>query len=96
MKEEEKKVWKELENMGWSNEPKDMHLEYFQDIIKATKKALDTSCVSDTKRFCENDLINAYHSGELMSYNTIRKSMEKPTLESSRKKLKEWLEFYID
>jgi hypothetical protein len=40
MTEQGKKVWKELENMGWSNEPKDFHLEYFEDIIEATKKAL--------------------------------------------------------
>lgn len=46
MTEEEKLIWKELEKMGWSNEPKNMHLEYFKDIIKATKKALDISAVS--------------------------------------------------
>jgi hypothetical protein len=40
MTEQGKKVWKELENMGWSNKPKDFHLEYFEDIIEATKKAL--------------------------------------------------------
>lgn len=40
MTEQGKKVWKELEKMGWSNEPKDFHLEYFEDIIEATKKAL--------------------------------------------------------
>ena len=40
MTKEENKVWKELEKLGWSNKPEDMHLEYFKDIIKATKKAL--------------------------------------------------------
>ena len=40
MTEQGKKVWKELKNIGWSNEPKDFHLEYFEDIIEATKKAL--------------------------------------------------------
>lgn len=40
MTEQGKKVWKELENMGWSGEPKDFQLEYFEDIIEATKKAL--------------------------------------------------------
>jgi hypothetical protein len=47
MTEEGKKVWKELENMGWSNEPKDLHLEYFEDIVKATKKALTMPVVLD-------------------------------------------------
>ena len=45
MTEQGKKVWKELESMGWSNEPKDFHLEYFEDIIEATKKALTIPAV---------------------------------------------------
>jgi hypothetical protein len=39
MKKETRKVWKEMEELGWSNEPKDFHLEYFEDIIEATKQA---------------------------------------------------------
>lgn len=50
MTEQGKKVWKELENMGWSNEPKEFHLEYFEDIIEATKKALTIPVVSQAKR----------------------------------------------
>ena len=49
MTEQGKKVWKELENMGWSNEPKDFHLEYFEDIIEATKKALTIPDVSQQR-----------------------------------------------
>jgi len=48
MTEQGKKVWKELENMEWSNEPKDFHLEYFEDIIEATKKALTIPVVSNS------------------------------------------------
>lgn len=48
MTEQGKKVWKELEKMGWSNEPKDFHLEYFEDIIEATKKVLDLGTVSSS------------------------------------------------
>jgi hypothetical protein len=41
MTEDAKKVWQVMENdFGWSNEPKDFHLEYFEDIINATKQAL--------------------------------------------------------
>ena len=41
MTEDAKKVWQVMENdFGWSNQPKDFHLEYFEDIIKATKQAL--------------------------------------------------------
>jgi hypothetical protein len=46
MTKDGKKVWKELEKMGWSNEPKDLHLEYYEDIITATKKALGLAHVS--------------------------------------------------
>ena len=45
--EEYKKVWKEMENLGWSNIPEGFHLEYFKDIIEATKTALITSQKSD-------------------------------------------------
>jgi len=61
MTEEENKVWKELEKMGWSNKPEDMHLEYFQDIIRATKKALVIAGVSGM--FSEKHLIQAYNDG---------------------------------
>ena len=27
-----------MKKLGWSNKPKDFHLEYFKDIIEATKK----------------------------------------------------------
>lgn len=41
MTEDAKKVWQVMENdFGWSNEPQDFHLEYFEDIVKATKQAL--------------------------------------------------------
>jgi hypothetical protein len=46
MTKDGKKVWKELEKMGWSNEPKDLHFEYYEDIITATKKALGLAHVS--------------------------------------------------
>lgn len=49
MTEQGKKVWKELENMGWSNEPENMHLEYFEDIVEATKKALTIPVVSQQR-----------------------------------------------
>ena len=42
MTEEAKKVWEVMETeFGWSNQPQDLHLEYFEDIIKATKQALN-------------------------------------------------------
>jgi hypothetical protein len=47
MTEQGKKVWKELEDMGWSGIPEDFHLEYFEDIIKATKKALSVINADD-------------------------------------------------
>jgi len=41
MTEDAKKVWKVMErDFGWSNQPKDFHLEYFEDIVKSTKQAL--------------------------------------------------------
>ena len=41
MTEDSKKVWKLMETeFGWSNQPEDFHLEYFEDIVKATKQAL--------------------------------------------------------
>jgi hypothetical protein len=41
MTEDAKKVWEVMEtDFGWSNQPKDFHLEYFEDIVKATKQAL--------------------------------------------------------
>jgi len=41
MTKDGKKVWKLMETkFGWSNQPKDFHLEYFEDIVKATKQAL--------------------------------------------------------
>ena len=46
MTDQGKKVWKELEKMGWSNEPEDLHLEYFEDIIEATKKVLTIPAVA--------------------------------------------------
>ena len=45
MTDQGKKVWKELEKMGWSNEPEDLYLEYFEDIIAATKKVLTIPAV---------------------------------------------------
>ena len=39
--EEVKKVWKVIKtDFGWSNKPKDIYLECFEDIIKAAKQAL--------------------------------------------------------
>ena len=40
MTEDAKQVWKEMKEIGWSSAPKDFHLEYFENIIKAAKKAL--------------------------------------------------------
>ena len=40
MTERGKQVWRELERIGWENAPEGFHLEYFEDIIKATKQAL--------------------------------------------------------
>jgi hypothetical protein len=41
MTEEAKKVWQVMEkDFGWSNQPKDFHLEYFEDIVKATTQTL--------------------------------------------------------
>ncbi len=59
--EEYKKVWKEMENLGWSNIPERFHLGYFKDIIEATKTALMTSQKSDfishvSKCTCINDV----------------------------------------
>lgn len=56
MTEQGKKVWKELEKMGWSNEPEDLHLEYFEDIIEATKQALTIPAVVKSlpqDKFCK-------------------------------------------
>ena len=54
MTEQGQKVWKELEKMGWSNKPKDMHLEYFEDIIEATKKALTIpDVVGRSEQLCD-------------------------------------------
>ena len=48
MTEEAKKVWEVMETeFGWSNQPQDLHLEYFEDIIKATKQALNIPNVSN-------------------------------------------------
>jgi len=67
MTEQGKKVWKELENMEWSNEPKDFHLEYFEDIIEATKKALTIPVVSNNevalKAFVE-EYVEAFEDGQ--------------------------------
>ena len=41
------KVWEEMENLGWSNKPEDFHMEYFEDIIRATKMSLMTSQKSE-------------------------------------------------
>ena len=50
MTEEAKKVWEVMETeFGWSNQPQDLHLEYFEDIIKATKQALNIPYVSNTE-----------------------------------------------
>jgi|AntRauTorcE11897_2_1112592.scaffolds.fasta_scaffold13766_2 hypothetical protein len=40
MTERGKQVWREMERIGWENAPEGFHLEYFEDIIKATKQAL--------------------------------------------------------
>jgi hypothetical protein len=40
MTEFEKKVWEIMEEIGWENAPEGFHLEYFKDIIKATKEAI--------------------------------------------------------
>tara|TARA_R110000822_G_scaffold3107_1_gene14110 strand:- start:494 stop:625 length:132 start_codon:yes stop_codon:yes gene_type:complete len=40
MKSETRKVWIEMEKLGWGNEPKDFQLEHFEDVIEATKIAL--------------------------------------------------------
>ena len=41
MTEDAKKVWQVMEReFGWSNQPEKFQLEYFEDIIKATKQAL--------------------------------------------------------
>jgi hypothetical protein len=60
------KVWKEMENLGWSNKPKDFHMEYFEDIIKATKMALMTSQKSDSLPCVSESLLAKYiqHVGE--------------------------------
>lgn len=53
--EEYKKVWKEMEELGWSNIPEGFHLEYFKDIIEATKTALMTSQKSDLDHMFKTD-----------------------------------------
>ena len=70
MTKDAKKVWKVMESeFGWSNPPKDFHLEYFEDIIKATKKALTIPVVVGKSeqlgcKFCGADegLIHLYMS----------------------------------
>jgi len=62
MTEDAKKVWKIMEeDFGWSNKPKDFHLEYFEDIIKATKKALTLNVVS-------RSLLSEYDIGIISDY----------------------------
>ena len=45
MTDNAKKVWKVMEKYGWSNPPVKFHLEYFEDILKATKEALNWTLV---------------------------------------------------
>ena len=46
MTKEAKKVWHIMEkDFGWSNEPIGFHLDYFEDIVKATKKSLKIKIV---------------------------------------------------
>lgn len=56
MTEDAKKVWEELENMGWRNEPKDYYLTYFEDVVKAAKQALTIPDVNDS--FSKKDLLD--------------------------------------
>jgi len=54
MKKDTKKVWQEMEKLGWSNEPKDFHLEYFEDIIESTKQAFSlTDVVGRRNQLCD-------------------------------------------
>lgn len=45
MSDDAKKVWKVMEKYGWSEPPVEFHLEYFEDIVKATKEALGWTLV---------------------------------------------------
>lgn len=41
---EETLVWREMKKLGWNKKPKNFSLDYFKDIIKATK---ETFCSTD-------------------------------------------------
>jgi hypothetical protein len=78
MTKDAKKVWKELEKMGWSNQPKDFHLEYFEDIIKATKQALNIPDVVGQSEQCEHDFEPYYNwCSELAGYRCEKCGVEK-------------------
>jgi len=43
MTDDAKKVWKIMEDeFGWHNEPEDIFLDFFEDVIRATKQVLMT------------------------------------------------------
>jgi hypothetical protein len=58
MTEDAKKVWEVMETyFGWSNQPKDFHLEYFEDIVKATKQALTIPAVVGRSEQLSNEVL---------------------------------------
>jgi hypothetical protein len=62
MTEDAKKVWKVMEtDFGWMNQPEDFHLEYFEDIVKATKKALTIPDVVGS--YSQEEIEAAYNKG---------------------------------
>ena len=67
MTEDAKKVWKVMEtDFGWENQPKDFHLEYFEDIVKATKQALTIPDVvgQSEQLFCSCENPNGFKEME--------------------------------
>ena len=88
--EEYKKVWKEMESLGWSNIPEGFHLEYFKDIIEATKTALISSqnydCISNVSDYDYGVIIvESFKRGFKFHQKTLKND---PYLEGYKNELK--------
>lgn len=88
------------------NKPKQVHpndvsphefLRYVEELetyANKLEKQLRLYSVSSSKRFCKNDLLNAYQAGAVEMYNKIVNSIQKQTLKGLKQDSEEWLKLY--
>ena len=79
MNKENRVIWQKLEKLGWCKEPTGIELDFFEDVIKCTKEAINYTrcCESDSELLCECVMPDPINPWDSVDKDTCRKCEHK-------------------